>query len=379
MKKRVALLMVSNMIKSRILYISLIVAIGISCFTGCTIGHTSKSKNANERNELKEESAFQKRNNNTYISIVYGRDNKNNYTEREMVFYTYDIETKKIEKECVIPFDAQYACGVVSKKNNKIYYSGRTTPNDINSNDGIWEYDMRTGKSTLLESENWSYNSITMMGTDKLFVMAVTKEHPIIPAYFDLKTKTFTYMPEANGEDFELYNCGPCDAQYNPSIDEIVCAYQNDAESYSSAYMEEHVAINTYIAFLSSDMLKNDNRIYPMNLTADDQVMSVTQISKNECLVGVHHTDVNNGNIDIEERLFSVMIDADKSYIKRISFPFDNSSDWKTLDGGKSFYFKKGIDNKGLYYYDTATEELTTIIKENSNNNGHVVCYTIVD
>ena len=102
--------------------------------------------------------------------------------------------------------------------------------------------------------------------------------------------------------------------------------------------MEGETAIDTYIAFTSTDMVKDNERIYPMNLKVDDQVMSVTQISKTECLVGVHHTAVNNGDIDIEERLFLVKIDGENSCAKRIDFPFDDSSDWKTIDGGKSFY-----------------------------------------
>lgn len=367
------------MIKPKILYICLIVALVVACFTGCTISQKNELKNAKETKKLNETNEDQKSNNHPYISIVYGRDNRDNYTEREMVFYTYDIEKEELVEECVIPFDSQYACGVVSKQNNKIYYSGRTKPNDMNSNDGIWEYDMLTGETVLLENENWSYNSISMMGNDKLFVMALTKDHPILPAYFDLKTKKFTYMSDANGEEMGIFNCGPCDAQYNTSTDEIVCAYQNDAESYSEAYMEGETAIDTYIAFTSTDMVKDNERIYPMNLKVDDQVMSVTQISKTECLVGVHHTAVNNGDIDIEERLFTVKIDGENSCAKRIDFPFDDSSDWKTMDGGKSFYFKKGIDNKGLYYYDTDTEELSAIIEGNEENNGHVVCYTIVD
>lgn len=359
--------------KYKIHYICLIVVLAVLCISVCEGSKINKRENLQVTSTQKVAKAEK---NNSYISITYGRDNPDNFTEREMVFYTYDIESEKLEEKCVLPYDSQFACGVFSKKNNKVYYSSRVKPNDISSNDGIWEYDVPTGKSTLLENQNWSYNSITMMGTDKLFVMASTKDHPILPAYFDLKTKKFTYMSEANGEEIGLYSCGPVDAQYNSATDEIVCAYQNEAESYTTEFMHGEVAIDTYIAIASADMVKDTKRIYPMSLTVDDQVMSVTQISKNECLVGVNHFE----GTDIEERLFTVTFNGNQSEAKRVEPPYPDSGEWKTIDGGKSYYFLLQKDGeRGLYCYDTETRKLTEILTGNPDENGHVVSYTILD
>ena len=113
-----------------------------------------------------------------------------------------------------------------------------------------------------------------------------------------------------------------------------------------------------------------------MSLTVDDQVMSVTQISKNECLVGVNHFE----GTDIEERLFTVTFNGNQSEAKRVEPPYPDSGEWKTIDGGKSYYFLLQKDGeRGLYCYDTETRKLTEILTGNPDENGHVVSYTILD
>lgn len=228
---------------------------------------TASGQNPPEENEI-----------HPYLSITYGRDNPENFTGRDMVFYTYDIVTGELEEECVIPFDSQYACGLVSKADNKVYYSGRSEPNTLGVCDGLWVYDLETGKSSLLETNNWSYNSITMTKSGQLLVMAVTKEHPILPALFDLQTKSFTYMPEVNDEPFDLYTFGPTEAVYNSGTHEIACIFQNEDEIYSDEFRCFEAPANTYIAIASEDMVKDPDRTFAISLMGEDQVLSVTQI-----------------------------------------------------------------------------------------------------
>ncbi len=314
-----------------------------------------------------------------YLSITYGRDNPNNTTGRDMVFYTYDMVTKELKTECVIPFDSQYACGVVSKAKNTVYYSGRSQPDILGSCDGIWAYDIGTGDSELLEKKNWSYNSITVMDDGRLLVMAMTKEHPIQPAVFDLKTKSFTYMSDVNKEPFDLYSCGATDLGYNYKTNEIVSVYQNEKESYRSEYLGNRISINTYISISSKDMVKDRERTFSISLKAEDQVMSATQISGNKFLVVVSHTDEDT--LDIEKKLYLLTFKDKKGTLTAIDSQYRHSSDWKTDDSGKTFYFMLQSEEnpeRSLCCYDTETKELTTILSGSQEENGHVINFSIL-
>ena len=321
-----------------------------------------------------------------YLSITYGRDNPDNFTGRDMVFYTYDIVTGELEEQCVIPFDSQYACGLVSKADNKVYYSSRSEPNTLGVCDGLWAYDLVTGKSSLLETNNWSYNSITMIRPGKLLVMAVTKEHPILPALFDLETNSFTYMPEANDEPFDLYTFGPTEAVYNSGTHEITCIFQNEDEIYTTEFGSNETPVDTYIAVASEDMVKDPKRTFAVSLKMEDQVLSATQISENELLVVIFHMDMDpfaaGSGLDTEYRLYSLVFEDGKGTLTPVDSPYPNSAKWNTIDGGKNFYFLRQSEEepqRGLYSYCTETGELTPILLGDLETNGHVVSYTILN
>ncbi len=314
-----------------------------------------------------------------YLSITYGRDNPDNFTGRDMVFYTYDLAAKELKEECVIPFDSQYACGVVSKAKNTVYYSGRSHPNTLGFCDGIWAYSLKTKKSRLLEKKNWSYNGIMLTDSGRLLVMAVTREHPIQPALFDLKTKTFTYMSDANREPFDLYSCGPTDLGYNYGTNEIVSIYQNEKEVYQPEFRDGEIPINTYISVASSDLVKDRKRTFSISLKIEDEVTSAAQVSENEFLVVIEHTDWDT--LDTESKLYTLTFKDGKGTLKPSDLPYQNSSCWRTADGGKTFYFMVQTEEnpeRSLCCYDTETKELTTILSGNPEENGHIINFSIL-
>ena len=83
-----------------------------------------------------------------YLSITYGINDDTTDTGRRTQYYTYNIDEKKLDIRCSIPFAAQYGTGVVSLANQKVYYSGRKGKN---TNDSINEYDIKTGETHSLE------------------------------------------------------------------------------------------------------------------------------------------------------------------------------------------------------------------------------------
>lgn len=322
-----------------------------------------------------------------YLSITYGRDNPDNFTGRDMVFYTYDIVTGELEEQCVIPFDSQYACGLVSKADNKVYYSGRSVPETLGVCDGLWVYDLETGKSSLLETDNWSYNSIAMTSSGKLLVMAATKEHPIVPALFDLETNRFTYLPEVNGEPLDLYSCGAASMFYNSATREIAYIYHNEDESYTDGYTCNEEPINTYIAVASEDLVRDPERTFAISLKVEDQVMSVAQISKNELRVLICHADIESfawgGDLNQENRMYSLVFENGEGTLTPMELPDPKTGKWETIDGGKTFYYmgQSGEEEpkRGLFSYCAETGESTPILLGDSETGGHVISYTILN
>ena len=321
-----------------------------------------------------------------YLSITYAQDNPDNFTGLDMVFYTYDIVTGELEEHCVIPFDSQYACGLVSKVDNKVYYSSRSEPNTLGVCDGLWVYDIETGEFRLLETQNWTYNDIIMIRPGRLLVMASTKEHPIIPALFDLESHSFIYMPEANGEPFDLYSCGASEIFYSGETHEMVCIYQNEDEAYMDEYRNNEEPINTYIAVASEDMVKDPERTFAISLKVEDQVMSAVQISENELRVVICHVDLESfawgGDLNMEYRQYSLVFQDGKSTLTPVGSLDLSTSKWGTIDGGKTFYFLRQSEEepkRGLYSYCAETGEITPILLGDPETNGHVVSYTILN
>ena len=322
-----------------------------------------------------------------YISITYGRKNPDNFTDRDMVFYTYDLVTKELKEECVIPLDSDYASGVVSKANNTVYYSRRAEAENLSSNDCLFAYDLATGESEMLESENFSYNEITIIDEDTLLVMAVTNEHPIMPALFDLKTKSFTYMADANGEPFRLYNSFDSPINYNYNTKSFINVYKNEEEAYSNEYLTFKKKIPTYISLVNNDLKKDSDKVFSINLRVGDFIQGAVQISENELLVERFIEYLNDDKLDTISRIYYSLVfkeNGETTFTEvEPPFPLENvrSNGYQTVDGGKTWYliFDKGNSYQpGLYAYDTETKELTPILLHDSASAGHVVNFSIV-
>lgn len=316
-----------------------------------------------------------------YISITYGRDNPDNFTGRDMVFYTYDLVTKELKEECVIPFDSDYASGVVSKANNTVYYSRRAEAENLYSNDCLFAYDLATGKSEMLESENFSYNDITIIDEDTLLVMAVTNKHPIMPALFDLKTRSFTYMADANDEPF-IYTSGATIPIYNYKTKKFTCIYWNDDEARGD-YSSGLVAIDNYVALVSDNLLKDPDKIFTHSAKVTDRNMiSAVQISDNELIVTMEN---NFFYVDQPREYYSLVFGEDETTFTEIDCPYphaDYVANLCTIDEGKTFYFYLYGDHfgnpSGIYSYDTESEELTPILLNDPETNGHYINFSIV-
>ncbi len=326
---------------------------------------------------------------NPYVSITYVRDNPVNMTGLEMVFYIYDLVTKELTEECVVPYSADYATGVVSKANNVAIFSSREIPDDYTTDDCLVARDLTTGEYALLESENWSYNEMTVIDEKTLLAMTVTNQHPIIPALFDLETGTFTYMPDANNEDFGLYSNGPTPITYDFNTEKFVSIYQNEKELYDPEYLrtDSKKEINTYIAIAGKDLVRDPNKIFAISLPVTAGIKNAVLISENEIIISRMDLNLDAPVDEISTFSFYSLVfnENGEANFTQIEAPFPTENfygkHFKTPDLGKTWIIKYGAEGDpegGIYLYDTETKKLTLILSNDGDTGGHTVNFSIV-
>ncbi len=318
---------------------------------------------------------------NPYLSITYGRDNPENLTGREMVFYTYDINAKQLKEECVIPFESGYASGVVSKYKNVVYFQGNTVPGDYSKGNSLWVYDIATGEASILDNENHSYNDILLINEDTLLVMMVTDQHPIMPVLFDLNTKTFTYMADVNNDPF-IYTSGPTSPFYNYITKQFTCIYWSDEEdSGDSGYTSFETAIDHYVALVSDDLVRDPDKVFTHRAKIDEMNMeSAIQISENELLV-----TMRNWVESVPAEYYSLVFEDGKATFTPTECPYPDAyyiCNLYTIDEGRTFYFylygdKKG-NSPGVYSYRTDTDELTPILLNDPEIGGRYINFSLI-
>lgn len=323
-----------------------------------------------------------------YVSITYGCNNPDNFTGRDMVFYTYDLTEKQLVKAGTIPFDAKYATGVVSKAANTIYYARRLEPKTIAANDCLCAYDIASGVTTVLEAENFSYNEISLVDPETLLVMAVTQQHPIIPARFDLESRTFTYISDANEEPLSRYTNGDSLLHYDYNTGTFVSVFQNEAEKYSSDYRSFQAEIGTYIAVVSNNLIKDEDKIFKIDLRLGSFIDDAVQLSENQLLVERTDDRWDDETEDIvSDRIFYLLTFEGNgtATLKQTEAPFPlegvRRHGYGTPDGGKTWFLisgEKAARAGGLYVYSTETEELAPVLLNDPDNEGYVINFSFI-
>lgn len=314
---------------------------------------------------------------NPYLSITYGINDDTTDTGRRIQYYTYNIDEKKLDIRCSIPFAAQYGTGVVSLPNQKVYYSGRAGGN---ANDSLMEYDMKSGEIKALENENATYNDIAIVDNHTLLVTAISRENGCNwPATFDLNSKSFTYLYNANKLSDSLYSTRAGRINYNYTYNKFVDVFVNQDEFYLPKFRLNEVDIDYNIALVSPDLIVSKENIYSKKTKIADDIYMETQISDNSVLLQVID--------DSYDKRFFYIVDLKNKSIKEIDCPFSNAvyiTNCITLDQGRTYFVLGGFQDgkeevrKGLFYYDTNTKQAEPILMNNDNNQGHVINFTIV-
>lgn len=113
---------------------------------------------ADHEKEISQADTTEERKSGEYLSITYTTEDFTVESGRMMTFYTYDPVTSELDNKAEIPFESQYALGVVSLRDEKIYYT-KTVGYEGRTVDHLFEYDMTNGMSTMLEEDHCAYNS----------------------------------------------------------------------------------------------------------------------------------------------------------------------------------------------------------------------------
>lgn len=109
----------------------------------------------------------QKKEINHYISFTLTHTTNEDQV-LEMNTYQYDLKLKKEKLISQLPFNTQYPLTYYDDIRNVVYYTYR-----INGNDELFEYNLKSKKSTQLTTDVFCINSIYKINKDNLLLFAV--------------------------------------------------------------------------------------------------------------------------------------------------------------------------------------------------------------
>ena len=319
---------------------------------------------------------------NPYLSIIGRREKAESRPDEfswDEVYYTYDLVTKELKEICVLPHDSGYTTGVVSLWDNAVYFSRKGEK----GNDRICKYDITSSEVEFIEDENWSYNDFTLVDPETLLVIALTPEHTITPALFNLTSETFTYMADVNGEDLALYSAGSLLMNYNYLYDKFSWTYYELEDRYSSGYTGHAEAIKRYMAIIPSSLEKSD-MIYLDMATAAYEVLHMILINEKVSLVEIRETSFDDSTLIYSDdghiigggwvyvdKHYYLTIDGENISLTETENPFLEDmyiSQGFTFDEGETFYCRGGYSITettyygGIFKYDSKTKEITPIL-----------------
>ncbi len=333
----------------------------------------TKQKDITESNEetLKEKG---------YLSITYTCSDPSVKTGRMMNFYTYDLESGKLDNRAQIPFDSQYALGVISLSDQKIFYSGAAKKKKggvRQSSDHLCQYDLLNGKTSELEQENCAYNDIVPIGNGKLLVTAIPV-HAIGTGIFDLNTKKFSYLYEqSKNEDGYIdfpYTTRPVKLNYNYNYKTFINTYVLEKHLYSYGVRSGKKPLKYRIALVDNELNIKNECIFNLSLFYGD-IGAVAQTSSDSAILILYLEN------SMKQEFYKV--DFSKQTCKKMKSPFSGMSyiySLITIDDGKSYYIK-GIHKdgrSGLFYYDCSNDKATPILLDDSEKENHIVNFCFV-
>lgn len=293
-------------------------------------------------------------------------------------FYTYGLESSKLEEKAQIPFRSQYALGVYHAQRDKVYYTYREV-NEIGNGEHLYEYDLSSKTAAPLENVGCAYNDIIQVSDSKLLV--TTKQaHAMGTALFDLDTRRFTYLypKKMNREGYKdfLQTTNPSPLNYNYRYGTFINVSASEKASNSNSVRSGEKKLRHRVALVDKDLNILSTCIFKSLMGRE--ISAAAQISPAKAIALVFECGFDYDKTEFYEFNFT------KHNFVQIDSPFPKMSYVKnfiTVDDGKSFYVagtqKKGVS--GLFHYNCATDKVTPILldEQEGDQESHVVNFCL--
>ncbi|MCM3133440.1 hypothetical protein M3629_11590 [Paenibacillus polysaccharolyticus] len=333
----------------------LVLMISLILFSGCSSGERSikVTPPAIKPGEAKTRE---------YLSItnteyVNGTDSADGM---KMNVYTYDLESKALNKMTDLPYNSQYPLTVVSLAEDTTYYSGEGK----NKGDELFAYDMRTQQVQQLSSNLFAINAIIPDVTENTLMMAAVQkgERPVKVMFLDKATQKISILNEQDSDTTTW------DIAYDPETEKAYAIQYSEEEQYEQ--MEKSNQTQKPMVPPSHTVLEIDpvtNHTRAIIKLKDEQILTLSARGDQLLIATAKH--VNKMPIGYS------LVDLKTGQRKELHLPIKASSELFLDKNGNGFYFLgekgNGDTGRGIYYYDMKTDEIETVFlqKEGFINN----------
>lgn len=320
---------------------------------------------SNETTKVREPSVDIKKTvekNREYLSItnteyVNGTDSTDGM---KMNVYTYDLQSKALNKMTDLPYNSQYPLTVVSLAEDTTYYSGEGK----NKGDELFAYDMKTQQVQQLSSNLFAINAIIPDVTENTLMMAAVQkgERPVKVMFLDKATQKISILNEQDSDTTTW------DIAYDPETEKAYAIQYSEEEQYEQ--MEKSNQTQKPMVPPSHTIIEIDpvtNQTRAIIKLKDEQILTLSARG-NQLLIATAKY-INKMPIGYS------LIDVKTGQRKKLHLPIKASSELFLDKDGNGFYFLgekgNGSTERGIYYYDMKTDEIETVFlqKEGFINN----------
>ncbi len=300
--------------------------------------------------------------NREYLSItnteyVNGTDSADGM---KMNVYTYDLESKALNKMTDLPYNSQYPLTVVSLAEDTTYYSGEGK----NKGDELFAYDMRTQQVQQLSSNLFAINAIIPDVTENTLMMAAVQkgERPVKVMFLDKATQKISILNEQDSDTTTW------DIAYDPETEKAYAIQYSEEEQYEQ--MEKSNQTQKPMVPPSHTIIEIDpvtNQTRAIIKLKDEQILTLSARENQLLIATAKH--INKMPIGYS------LVDLKTGQRKELHLPIKASSELFLDKDGNGFYFLgekgNGDTERGIYYYDMKTDEIETVFlqKEGFINN----------
>ncbi|MDR0268667.1 hypothetical protein [Paenibacillus sp.] len=285
----------------------------------------------------------------TYTEYVNGKNIDNGMVMRSMI---YDLHTKEIKKLTDIPYTSQSPLSVISKTDNKVYYSA----DGGGKGDQLFSYDLTSHKEEKLTDDIFAINYIVPTTTTGQLVLAAAQEKggnlktiflnnktDSLKVLHDKDTDTSTWCVTYNDKNKSIYT-----AEYSKKA-------QFEARELAGKKQKPTVPPDYVVKEINTETLQEREVIRLKN----EQVISLTSSNDQLFMVTSHY--YNRG----ENEYNFVDIQTGKRTKLKLSI-HAASSTAITEDNSELYYLggPSGNDKRGIYLFDFKSNKSVPIFMQ---------------